>query len=69
MDIVIVARLLIPIFTLIIGTVCQYLIFFEAGISAWQMLSKAIFLWIIYFLMGLLASEHFLRFMKRRSNK
>ena len=39
MDNVIVARLLIPVFTLVIGIGCQYLMFYEAGMTFFSVVS------------------------------
>ena len=65
MDIVLIARLLIPIFTLIIGIFFQYLLFYESGMSFFSVISKMFFLWILYTFLGMIASEHILRLLKR----
>jgi hypothetical protein len=49
MDIVILARLLIPVFTLVIGIVCQYLMFYESGVSFFSVVSKMFYGFFIYF--------------------
>jgi hypothetical protein len=66
MDIVILARLLIPVFTLVIGIVCQYLMFYESGVNFFAVVSKMFVLWVLYLFLGVLFSEHFLRLMKKR---
>lgn len=69
MDIVVLARLLIPVFTLIIGIACQYLLFYEAGLGFLGIISQSFLLWVLYLFLGMLCSEHFLRLMKKREVK
>ena len=68
MDNVILARLLIPVFALVIGVSCQYLMFYEPGMTFFAVVSKMFVLWVLYLFLGMLSSEHFLRLMKKREN-
>ncbi len=65
-DNVVLARLLIPVFTFVIGVIFQYIIFYEQGMSFFSLLLTAPLMWIIYLFLGMLSSEHLLRFMKKR---
>lgn len=66
-DKVLVARFLVPVFTLLVGVPLQYLFFYEPGMTILDVLLNGWILWILYFLAGLLLAEHFLRLIRKRS--